>query len=199
MNVVSIVEGHGEVGALPQLLRRVGQWKTPNHFPNILSPIRVRKDRFLNKDDEFRRHIQMASHKCGKEGWILILLDADDDCPMELGLQILERAKQHLPHRPISVIIANREYEAWFIASAASLDGRRGFHFDPDNTVMDAESRRDAKGWIKARMESRAYREITDQPAFTATMDLEQAFKGSRSFRKLCSEWVSQVTPGETP
>lgn len=35
------------------------------------------------------------------------------------------------------------------------------------------------------------YRETTDQPAFSAIMDLSQAFDLSRSFRKLCSDWSS--------
>ena len=195
MNVISIVEGNGEVAALPLLLRRIGQWKTPHHFPNILHPIRVHKDRFLNKDHEFRRHVLLASHKCAERGWILILLDADDDCPAQLGAETLRRAKEYAPHRAISVVIANREYEAWFIASAVSLDGKRGFCFGSVETV-DAETPRDAKGWMKARMKSCAYRETTDQAAFTASMDLEQAFQGSRSFRKLCSEWVRQFDLG---
>jgi len=33
-----------------------------------------------------------------------------------------------------------------------------------------------------------SYGETTDQPAFSARMDLQQAFARSRSFRKLCSE-----------
>lgn len=191
--VAAIVEGDGEVAALPVLLRRVGEWRTPDSYTQILPPIRVHRDRFLNRDEEFRRFLLLAAAKCGEDGWILILLDADDDCPAERGPQILERAQRIVPHRRVSVVLANREYEAWFIAAAESLDGQRGFTFDPLDAI-NAETPRDAKGWIKARMVSRSYGETTDQAAFSAVMNLQQAFDRSRSFRKLCAEWSRQAT-----
>lgn len=191
MKVVAIVEGDGEVAALPVLLRRIGAWRTADVYPEIAPPIRVRRDRFLNRDEEFRRHLLLAAGKCGADGWILVLLDADDDCPAKLGHEILERARTSVPHRRTSVVLANREYEAWFIAAAESLDGQRGFTFDPMD-VAEAETIRDAKGWIKARIASGTYGETTDQPAFSARMDLQQAFARSRSFRKLCTEWARQ-------
>lgn len=126
INVTAIVEGDGEVIALPVLLRRLNEWLTPEVYVDVGYPIRVRRDRFLNKDDEFRRHLSLAANKCGDKGWILILFDADDDCPAELGQKILRRAQSIAPHRKISVVLANREYEAWFIAAAESLQGNRG-------------------------------------------------------------------------
>lgn len=192
MKVASIVEGDGEVAALPILLRRLGEWRTPESFVQPLPPIRVRRDRFLNRDEEFNRYLQLAAAKCEEEGWILVVLDADDDCPAELGADILARAQACVPHRRISIVLANREYEAWFIAAAQSLHGHRGFNFDP-MAGIDPETPRDAKGWMKARMAGGAYGETTDQPAFSARMDLQAAYDGSRSFRKLCSEWDIQV------
>jgi hypothetical protein len=149
--VAAIVEGAGEVAALPILLRRINAWRTPDVHLQALPPIRVHRDRFLNRDDEFRRHLLLAAAKCGESGWILVLLDADDACPAELGKQILERATAYVPHRRVSVVLANREYEAWFIAAAESLDGQRGFAFKPAEAI-DAEGPRNAKGWITARM-----------------------------------------------
>ena len=81
--VASIVEGDGEVVALPVLLRRLNDWLTPDLYVDVLHPIRVRKDRFLNRVDEFRRHLLLARGKAGAGGWILILLDSDDDCPAQ--------------------------------------------------------------------------------------------------------------------
>ncbi|WP_295451186.1 DUF4276 family protein [uncultured Thiodictyon sp.] len=188
----SIVEGDGEVPALPVLLRRLGEWLTPHVYTEIATPIRVRRDQFLNKEPEFSRHLKLAAAKCGGTGWVLILLDADDDCPATRGPEILTRAQLVLPHKSISVVLANREYEAWFLAAAQSLDGQRGFRFDPADAVAP-ETPRDAKGQIGRRMIGGRYREITDQPAFSARMNLEQARARSRSFRKLCSEWSRQV------
>lgn len=192
MKVATIVEGDGEVAAVPVLLRRVAEWRTPDVFPEVLPPIRVRRDRFLNRDEEFERHLQLAAAKCEDDGWILLLLDADDDCPAQLGQKVLARAAACVAHRGVSVVFATREFEAWFIAAAASLDGHRGFRFDPADTI-DAETPRDAKGWLRQRMAGGTYGETTDQPAFAARFDLQQAFDGSRSFRKLCSEWDRQT------
>ncbi|WP_195830647.1 DUF4276 family protein, partial [Bordetella pertussis] len=109
-----------------------------------------------------------------------------------LAADVYQRAKQHVPHRRLSVVLAKREYEAWFIAAARSLDGRRGFRC-PDEAPVDAETPRDAKGWLRRNMESGTYSEVLDQPAFTAHFDLQQAFDNSRSFRKLCKEWQVNV------
>ena len=174
--------------AVPVLLRRLAQWRTPGSVSEVAPPIRVRKDRFLNREAEFQRYLKLAAAKCEGDGWILILLDADDECPAEIAPEILGRVNACIAHRPVSIVLAKREYEAWFIAAASSLDGRRAFS-RAATVAIDAETPRDAKGWIGARIGGRAYSEITDQPAFSALMDLQQAFDGSRSFRKLCAEW----------
>ena len=79
-----------------------------------------------------------------------MLLDADDDCPAEFVAPLVERVKAHIGHRRVSVVLANREYEAWFIAAADSLNHHRGFVFVPAE-IIEAEIPRDAKGWIGAR------------------------------------------------
>ncbi len=186
---VSIVEGHGEVRALPNLLRRIAAWKLPDEYIDLATPIRVQKDRFLNRPEEFARCMLLARAKAEDGGKVLLLLDADDDCPKIKGAELLQRARDVVPDRPVSVVLANREFEAWFIASASSLDGVRGFALQPEDAGVDAESPRNAKGWMAARMPS-SYGETTDQPAFAAQMDLALAYERSRSFRKLCKELI---------
>lgn len=191
--VATIVEGAGEVTALPILLRRLAQWLTPEIHVEVPPPIKVAKDRFLNRPHEFSRHLQLAAAKCGDQGWVLVLLDADDDCPALKGAEIAERAKAILPHRRVAVVLANREYEAWFIAAAASLSGRRGFVFQHADAGLDPEGPRNAKGWMAQRMSGNGYHETTDQAAFSAVLDMNAAFERSRSFRKLCTEWSNNV------
>lgn len=199
--ITCIVEGDGEVSALPLLLRRLADWRSGSIWVDIDRPIRVKRDRFLNREEEFSRYLLLASGKSGDNGWILILLDADDDCPALLGQEILRRAQGILPDKRISVVLANREYEAWFIASAASLNGLRGLKIEEKDLTANPEIPRDAKGWLGERMSSTTYGPTTDQPAFTQAMNLQSAFENSRSFRKLCSEWDEQfkvVTPATT-
>ncbi len=192
--VSSIVEGDGEVSALPVLLRRMAQWRTPEAAVQVLTPIKVAKDRFLNRPDEFSRHLQLAAAKCGDAGWILLLLDADDDCPALKGAEVLARVREIVPHRQAAVVLANREFEAWFIAAAASLAGCRGFEFSAEDGQVNAELPRNAKGWMAKRMAAGVYRETTDQAAFSAMLDMGMAFEKSRSFRKLCTEWSSKAS-----
>jgi len=188
MAVASIVEGDGEVAALPVLLRRLGQWRGTRGHVDVLPPIRVYKDRFLNRPEEFSRHLKLAAAKCGDAGWILILFDADDDCPAKKGATVLAQAQAIIPHRRVAVVLANREYEAWFIAAAESLNGCRGFQSHANDALVDPEIPRNAKGWVRERMPA-GYGETTDQPAFSTRFDLDLAHQRSRSFRKLCSEW----------
>lgn len=180
------------MSALPILIRRLAAERFPTSMVAPLQPIRVKRDKFLNKEEEFRRQLLLAASKCGDEGWILVLLDADDDCPATLGQEIYQRAQQYVPHRRLSVVLANREFEAWFIAAAQSLDGVRGFSVTRDERP-EAETPRNAKGWMREHMRGGKYSEILDQPAFAARFSLEEAFENSRSFRKLCKEWHIHV------
>jgi len=191
INIVSIVEGDGEVAALPVLLRRINEWKNPDIPCNVWRPIRVRRDQFLNREDVFSKQLKIAAALAGDDGWVLILLDADDDCPKELAPQIAERASRIVPHRQISVVLANKEFEAWFIASVDSFNGRRGFALGK-TVVPDAETIRGGKEWISKHIPDGKYHEVTDQPAFAALIDLESVHEKSRSFRKLCKEWLAQ-------
>lgn len=194
MKVTAIVEGDGEVAAFPILLRRMSTWLSPENYSiEITKPIRVRRDRFINKNEEFHRMLLLAAGKCEKNGWILILLDADDDCPAQLGKQLLARAQEVVSDRQISVVLANKEYEAWFIAAAESINGKRGFAISENERAAYPESVRDAKNWIGRRIKESKYREITDQPAFSALIDLQQAKDNSRSFSKLCTEWQRNI------
>ena len=189
MPVACIVEGHGEVEALPVLLDRLSAWLLPEGYRAVARPpLRTRKDRFLNKDAEFDRFVGLAGSKAGAEGSVLILLDADDDRPAELGRDVLERARRLLPNLPVSVVIANREFEAWFLAAAASLDEPDAFE-SSRWTGDDPEAPRNAKGKLALCL-GRSYREIQDQPAFASRMDLAAARLASRSFRKLCDDWT---------
>lgn len=191
-SVASIVEGHGETTAFPHLLRRIAAWRSPEIYVDVQPPIRVKRDRFLNRNEEFNRYLQLAGGKSGEDGWVLILLDADDDCPATHGPTILARAQAVLPHRSISVVLANREFEAWFIGAAQSLNGHRGLKIDAHDLRVDPEQPRDAKGWLRERMSGRSYGETTDQSALVCKMDLQQAYDRCRSFRKLCGDWDRQ-------
>ncbi|MBN1607808.1 MAG: DUF4276 family protein [Polyangiaceae bacterium] len=90
-------------------------------------------------------------------------------------------------------MLAHREYEAWFLASAASLTGECGLSQELE-PPPDPESIRDAKGWLRHHMTEGSYREVVHQPNLTAKMDLEQARRAG-SFEKLWRE-VTRMLAG---
>ena len=103
---------------------------------------------------------------------------------------ILTRAERARPDRPIRVVMAKVEYEAWFLAAAHSIAGRR--EIDPGTTAPpEPESIVDAKGWLTNRMPAgRSYRETLDQPALTSVFDLTSA-RTAPSFDKLWRDVTS--------
>jgi Domain of unknown function (DUF4276) len=182
-----IVEGYGEVLAVPELVRRVGRGLTPPVFPVVSQPIRVPRSRLVRGPDEFGRAVRLGTLKQGGRGGVLVVLDADDDCPVDLAKTILSWGRDIAPSTAVSVVVANREFESWFLAGIESLRGRRGIH--PDAVVpSDCENIRDAKGRLNALMVGETYSPVTHQPSFAATLDLSVAARRNRSLRKLIAE-----------
>lgn len=191
--IVSIVEGHGEVDAVPILLRRIVQQVSPTVALETPRPIRVKRNRIL-RDGELERAVALAARRAGNGGSILLLLDSNGDCPAEFGPQILQRAIAARSDRAIRVVLAKMEFEAWFLAAALSLGGRRGIDADIVRPA-DPEAVRDAKGWLSARMPpGQPYRETLHQAAFAAVFDLDAA-RSAPSFDKLWRDVSSLVRP----
>lgn len=171
--IACIVEGKGEVAAVPVLIRAIAADLYPELAVEIPRPILVHRYQVV-KEGELEREVELAAERIGGDGVIFILLDADDDCPAELGPVLLNRASQVRSDLPIAVVLAKHEFEAWFLASAESLRGKRGLKNDL-RSPSNPEEIRDAKGWLSQQMDNRIYRGTRDQPAFTALFDIEQA------------------------
>jgi hypothetical protein len=191
LKIGCIVEGHGEIEAVPILVRRITQEVYPNLVVQLIPPVRVPKSRLI-KQRELERTVEFVARGVGQQGGILILLDSDDECPATLGPGLLARARQVRADLPIRVILAKREFEAWFLASAESLRGRRGLA-DNLESPPNPESIRGAKEWLTARMsEGRRYVETLDQPALTASFDLQRA-RAAASFDKLFRDVLAVI------
>lgn len=117
----------------------------------------------------------------------LVLLDADDDCIAKLNSQLTTAARAARDDRHISIVLANREFEAWFLASISSLRGRGRVRADAE-WPGDPEEPRDAKGKLGQLMTSARYSPTVDQAALASLMDLQLARQRSPSFAKLWRE-----------
>lgn len=186
LTIASIVEGHGEVAALPILLRRVANVVAPSTPIHVPRPIRVKR-KLVVKPGEFERHVDFAARRAGPAGTILILLDADKDCPADLAIDLLQRAKAARSDCRIRAVLAKTEYEAWFIAATTSIADRYGVEVKPP---PDPESIRDAKGWIGKNVLHATYRPTLHQPKLTDAFDLHAA-RAAPSFDKLWRDVTS--------
>jgi hypothetical protein len=158
----------------------------------VTTTLRVPKSRLL-KPGEMERTVDLAARTLNGSGAVWVLIDGDEDCPAELGPTLLRRACQARSDVPIAVVIAKCEFEAWFLAAAASLRGQRGLSTTAE-PPPEPEAVHDAKGWLAERMASGHYSETRDQPAFAAQFDLHLARRAD-SFDKCYRDLVRLLTP----
>ena len=127
----------------------------------------------------------------------MLLLDADDDCPATLGPQFLNRATAIRPDIHIACVLANRQFENWFIAAAASLAGVGKLPADLV-AVADPESGRGA-AWLTEQMKrldgKSEYKKPGDALLLAQRMDLAECRANSPSFAKLCRELAARGPP----
>jgi len=192
IHVGCIVEGHGDREAVPVLIRRIAERLDPALVVHVASPIRTPKSRLI-KPGELERAVELASRKISGRGAVFIVLDCDDDCPAQLGPELLRRAVQARSNVPLAVVLAKHEFESWFLAAADSLRGNRGLVKDL-SSPPDPEAVRGAKEWLSQRMESgRTYSETLDQPALAACFDFDMARRAD-SFDKCYRDIVRLLT-----
>ncbi len=184
--IFPIVEGHGEVRAIPILLRRFAVLHE-KYGLHVITPFRLPKGQMIETEG-LERVVEFGARKLAQHegrGAILIILDADDDCPATRAPELLSRAQGQRPDIPVRLVIAKSEFEAWFLAAARSLRRQHGVR---ENAVPpeDPESIRDAKGYFQRTLlvEGRRYSPTVDQPALTALFDISEA-RVAPSFDKL--------------
>lgn len=181
--VAPIVEGHGEVSAVREIVTRIGLELLHGTWIEVAQPFRLDSGR-MRKPDELAKAIRIAAARVQGPGGVLVLRDGDDadiDCPVQLA-EIL-RPGQNLVPVGVEIVIAYQEYESWFLAAADSLRAHPDVR---DDAVAPAnpEGRRDAKRELEKLM-LESYKETRHQPKFSALIDLKTASKQSRSFRRM--------------
>jgi hypothetical protein len=189
LGIVPIVEGHGEQESIRILLTRTVAELLGAPYPLVLPPIRQPRSKLVNKPRELERAVELGALKLRQSsssfeyGIVLVLIDADEDLPCELAPQLLSRARR--ADVDVACVLANPEYETWFVAAAPSLS--RYLLLD-EGVVEDPEIQGLKKAWIERRFLGSPYSPPIDQPRLTAAMDLTMCRAGSRSYDKLCRE-----------
>jgi hypothetical protein len=182
MIIQPIVEGQGDEVAVRLLLWRLRD-EAQAWGLEVARPHRRPRTKLVKKDS-LQSAVGVAALRDDCAG-ILVLFDADDDCPKELAPTLEQWAQEAAGGKPCAVVMANREYEAWFLASIEALRGTAAILRDA-TSHPDPEAPRDAKGELERRMPHAAsYSPTVDQVRLTARLDLEIAYRRCRSFRKL--------------
>jgi hypothetical protein len=191
-----IVEGQGDVDAVPLLLRRLRD-EAQAWGLEVAKPQRTPRTRLIKKEflQDSVRLASLTAHCTG----ILILFDADDDCPKTLAQTLEQWAQEAAGKTPCAVVLANREYESWFLASMETLRGKAGILPQAASHPVP-ESPRNAKGEIEQRMPpGMSYSPSVDQAPLTALLDLKSAYQRCRSFRKLVTAFGRLATASGAP
>ncbi len=168
LRIASIVEGDGEVLALPILLRRIWSELLGGEHVEVLRPNRCKRDRLVNASyNELARFVELAVQQLSAKRdatpeLILILVDAEDDLACESGPALLKRSQDCRPDLEMTCVIANHCYETWFAAAAVSLIACGRLRSDA-SVVGDPENADLRKSWVKQHINRAKYSETADQ------------------------------------
>ena len=205
--VAPIVEGETEELCVKILLSRV--WRQlicGDEFATlaVLPPLVTKRSAFVKKthpamEESIARStsalLRVLRRSATDKGFILILIDTEEDCPATLGPNLLERARLLRTDMDIACVLAKRELENWFKAAAASLAGIGGLPIDMVAS-SDAEVG-SGDAWLtaqKRRVDPKSeYKKPDDAVELAKAMDLAQCRANSPSFAKLCRELEARV------
>ena len=149
--IVPVVEGPGDVSAFPSLLGRI-LWERYERTDVIVAQgnMVVRANGRQKLESKLENFLQHAQYKPECDA-ILVLLDTDGDCPVELARRLSQRCEQVGLIRPLEIVCAHWSYESWFLASMDTIKGQRGI---PDTAALsqEAEGIPNPKQWLTNQM-----------------------------------------------
>ncbi|MGB6064526.1 MAG: DUF4276 family protein [Desulfomonilaceae bacterium] len=181
VGIVAIVEGHGDANSVPVLLSRILRFMNVDTVhPD--KPIRQKRQQIVKKGELEKAIVELAMKKRKNVGAILVLLDADKDCPATLGPALLMRAKQ-ATHLPVAVVLAKREFEAWFLGCIESFRGFKGIPADAE--APENPETLGGKGQFKRFCKGIKYAPSVYQAEFARRIDVSLCRERCPSFDKL--------------
>ena len=202
LKIVPIVEGDGEESTVPVLLRKI-LFELMRYDIQIAHPKNAHGRANLQRAGGVERFIRHAWKEldCAV---ILILLDAEGECPLDIAKDFSTRIEAMGVMFPVVIVVANRMYETWLLASIATIAGHANLPagLQPPPNV---ETVKNPKAWIDKRLpRGRSYKETQDQEAMTHHLDTTLA-RQARSFQRLLHaisealESIESVRPKVTP
>lgn len=173
-----LVEGHGEVGAMENLVTRISTrlsdfvpWARPLRWPNLhqweaeRGGVRAGVDFIRGKPDA-------AS--------LLVIRDEDDGCPATLAPFVASQIRQLAPPFPVAYVLLKPEFEVLFLPcvdlmAGRDLEGRAGLLPGTRWDGTHWEARRGIKEWLSSHFpRGKKYKPTVDQLPLTRMIDLQR-------------------------
>jgi Domain of unknown function (DUF4276) len=178
--LVCVVEGHGEVLAMPALCYRILQHLKIDGWLVDANPIRQPRSQLVDES------IASPNRPCLLRGVdrvvalaharpasaIVVLCDSDNDCAATWAADLQARAYAAVPLR---AVMAVREFESWLVANESKARQSLG--------SRSAESVSDPKGVLKRAIGE--YSPSLDQLPLSRRVDIDLTRTACRSFDKL--------------
>ncbi|MCI0700529.1 MAG: DUF4276 family protein [Planctomycetia bacterium] len=208
--IAPVVEGQTEQGCLEKLLRRVwNELLGCSERLQVVEPFRGQRDALVHPsgtvlvdsvEKAFLKLRAVSRKDIDARLLLLILLDAENDCPATLAPRLLTAAKTALPSdAPIACVLPKRMLENWIVAGASTLAGVNGL----PNPLPARDSFEDRSGanWLESQFRSvnktKKYKKTVDAKKFVEKMNLSDCRKNAPSFDKLCRELEARLPPPE--
>jgi hypothetical protein len=208
--VAPIVEGHTERECVEVVVRRIWfEFLGRLERLQVLEPFRRSRSALVHRNGlALRAAVQEAFLKLqAKErrdseahSLLLILLDAEGDCPATLAPRLLRTAHQARSDADITCVLAKRMIENWIAAGSSTLAGVNGLpdRLDPPENPEDFNGAR----WLDTQLRSvnpaRKYAKTIDAKILVSAMDIRGSLAVAPSFDKLRRELEARVPPPPT-
>jgi hypothetical protein len=174
-----VVEGPGDAGAVPILLRMhqqsLGDYQDVLYKPAAMNG----RDKGLRQNG-IEGFVKTVSSRPGCVG-VLVTIDSEGDDVKELG-PVLESRCASVTGLPVKVVLSHKNFESWLYASAETLE--LGLDYVPERSGLGEITSALARS-------NRKYVKPTWQPRLTARMDLSLASARDPNLVRLLSAFDS--------
>lgn len=208
--IAPVVEGQTEQGCLERLLQRT--WTEllgRTERLQVLEPFRGPRDKLIHSPSDLIKTIEQSLQKLyakakrdpGARKLLLLLLDAEGDCPAALAPRLLESAREIAPADvEVACVMPKQMLENWIVAGASTLGGIN--NLPNPLPVRDQFEERSGAAWLDEQLRSmsktRKYKKVIDAKEFINCIDLNECRTNSPSYDKLCRELEKRVPVAAT-
>jgi hypothetical protein len=180
-HIALIVEGPGDGGAIPVMLRKY-LYERAMFIDVLATPLATNGLGNVTSAGGIEKFVSVAASRPGCRA-ILVVLDSDRECVVERATALLSRVG-HVA-QPVTIALAERDFEDWIYASAETL----GFEdFAPWRPDINGGAE------IKNALLPTAYTKPQHQPALASKIDFGVARGRSKSLDRLLSR-VDSLLP----